>query len=76
MIFDKNYDPLKGDILNKTMMQFSDIFQVLNEKKNALIDTYPDKAKELMRHLSNTPMINPGQYVSPEEDWRHCYGES
>lgn len=66
--FDNNYKPLDDakievDRLNKLMTTFPKIMDVVNEKKLFFINSFLEKAKEVMRRLSFTPTIGSGQLV-------------
>ena len=59
--FDDNYKPLasaktEANKLNKLMTTFSKIMEVMNEKKLFFINLFLEKAKEVMRKLSFTPI--------------------
>ena len=63
--FHKGYNPLSNvvtivDRINKLMSTFLKIMEVMNEKKQHLIDSFPDKAREIMRKLGFTPNIGVG----------------
>lgn len=58
--FDDNNKPLVGakievDKLSKIVTTFSKIMEVMNEKKLFFINSFLEKAKEVMRKLSFTP---------------------
>ncbi len=66
--FDKDYSPLSNaatnaDKINKLMNTFSEIMEVMNEKKQHFIDSFLDKAREVMRKLGFTPNIGMGPLV-------------
>ena len=66
--FDKGYNPLSNvvttaDRINKLMSTFSEIMEVMNEKKQHFIDSFPDKASEIMRKLGFTPNIGAGPLI-------------
>ena len=65
---DKSYDPLGkdkllGDRLNKLMVHFAAIMETLNEKKEALIETYPNRVEKILEGIESMPMVNLGQYT-------------
>ena len=65
--FDKQYDPLGdckmlGDRVNKLMIHFAAIMEVLNEKKSILIKNNPDRAIEVLDRIANKLVVNPSQY--------------
>ena len=60
--FDKDYNPLSNDETTvdkmiKLMSTFPKIMEVMNEKKQQFIDSFPNKARELMKRLGFTPNI-------------------
>jgi len=66
--FDKNYGPLdnastEADKIKKLMNNFSEIMKAMNEKKQFLIDSHPNKAREVMRRLAFTPKVGTGQII-------------
>ena len=55
--FDWKYSPLdnastEANKINKLMNNFPTIMEAMNEKKQFFIDSFPDKAKEIMRRLA------------------------
>ena len=66
--FDKNYGPLdnastEADKIKKLMNNFPEIMKAMNEKKQLLIDSHPNKAREVMRRLAFTPKVGTGQII-------------
>ena len=66
--FDQKYNPLdnantEADKMNKLMNNFPKIMEVMNEKKQFFINSYPDKAKEVMRSLAFTQNIGVFQII-------------
>ena len=64
--FDQKYNPLdnantEADKIKKLMNNFPEIMEVMNEKKQFFINSYPDKAREIMRRLAFTPKVGTGQ---------------
>lgn len=62
----KKYSPLdnantEADRINKIMSTFPRIMEAMNEKKEYFIDSFLDKAKEVMRRLAFTPNVGVGQ---------------
>ncbi len=45
------------------MSKFPKIMVAMNEKKQFFIDSYPNKAKEVMRRLAFTPNIGASQII-------------
>lgn len=45
------------------MNTFPEIMKVMNEKKHFFIDSYPYKAREVMRRLAFTPNVGASQIV-------------
>ena len=66
--FDADYSPLDNaittaDKINKLMNTFPKIMEAMNEKKQFFINSFPDKAREVMRRLGFTPNIGVGQLI-------------
>ena len=66
--FDKDYSPpdnatTEADKINKPMNTFSEIMDAMNEKKQFFIDSYPDKAREVIRRLAFTPNVGAGHLI-------------
>ena len=66
--FDQKYNPLdnagtEADKINKLMNNFPEIMEAMNEKKKKFIDSFPDKAKEIMRKLAFTPKVGAGEII-------------
>ena len=66
--FDKGYNPLSNvvttaDRINKLMSTFPEIMEVMNEKKQHFIDSFLDKAREIMKKLGFTPHIGAGTLI-------------
>ena len=66
--FDNKYDPLDNAItevekISKLMNTFPKIMEVMNEKKQFFIDSYPDKAREVMRRLAFTPNVRTDKII-------------
>ena len=64
----KDYSPLdnaitKEDKINKLMNTFPKIMEIMNEKKQLFINTYPDKAREVMRRLAFTSNVGVGHLI-------------
>jgi len=64
--FDVDYSPLDNvvttaDKINKLMNTFLEIMEAMNEKKKLFINSFPNKAREVMRKLGFTPNIGAGQ---------------
>ena len=45
------------------MNAFPKIMEAMNEKKHFFIDSYPDKAREVMRRLAFTPNLGVGHLI-------------
>lgn len=45
------------------MNNFPEIMKAMNEKKQLLIDSHPNKAREVMRRLAFTPKVGTGQII-------------
>ena len=66
--FDKDYNPLSNDVttgdrMKKLMSTFPEIMEVMNEKKQHFINSFPDKVGEVMRRQGFTPIIGAGQII-------------
>ena len=66
--FDKDYNPLSNvvntaDRINKIMSTFPKIMEVMNEKKQHFIHSFPDKAKKVMKRLDFTPNIGTSRLI-------------
>ena len=66
--FDKDYNPLNKvepevKKINKLKIDFPGIMEAMNEKKQLLIDAYPDKAREVMRRLTLTPHVGASHLI-------------
>ena len=66
--FDPHYDPLKdkkywGAKMQALMNNFDVIIQAMNEKKDAYVKTYPDKAAEVQMRINSRNVVAPGQYT-------------
>ena len=64
--FDVDYNPLDNtvttaDKINKLMNTFPEIMEAMNEKKQFFINSFPNKARKVMRRLGFTPNIGAGQ---------------
>ena len=64
--FDVDYSPLSNgvttaDKINKIMSTFPKIMEAMNEKKQFFINSFPDKAREVIRKTQFTPNIGAGQ---------------
>ena len=49
--------------INKLMIFFAGIMEEMNEKKQLLIDAYPDRAREVMRRLALTPHVGASHLI-------------
>ena len=54
--FDKGYSPLSNvvttiDRINKLMSTFPEIMEVMNEKKQHFINSFPDQSRNIMKTL-------------------------
>ena len=54
---------MEVDKINKLMNTFPEIMEAMNEKKKFFIDSFPDKAKEIMRKLAFTPKVGVGEII-------------
>lgn len=66
--FEPDYDPLPDRKywcakINFLMDNFLGFMQNLNEKKEILTKTYPDKAIKVEKRLTCKKILNPGQYT-------------
>ena len=66
--FDQDYSPLNNaattaDRINKLMSTFPEIMEVMNEKKQHFINSFPDKSRTVMRTLGFTPNMRAGPLV-------------
>jgi len=52
-----------SDRINKLMITFLEIIEVMNEKKQHFIDSFLEKNREMMRRLGFTPNIRAGPLV-------------
>jgi hypothetical protein len=64
----QKYNPLdnantKVDKINKLMKTFPKIIEAMNEKKQFFIDSFLDKAREIMRRMAFTPNVGVGQIM-------------
>ena len=66
--FDSHYDLLKdkkywGAKMLALMNNFAMIIQAMNEKKDAYVKVYPDRAAEVQRRINSRNIVAPGQYT-------------
>ena len=66
--FDKDYNPLSNvvtmaDRIYKLMSTFPKIMEVMKEKKQHFIHSFPNKAREVMKRLGFTPNLGAGPLV-------------
>ena len=66
--FDKDYSPLSNaetnaNKMNKLMSTFPKIMEVMNEKKQQFIDSFPNKSRQIMKRLGFTPNVGASPLV-------------